>query len=122
MQPGQRLRRVTDGQVGFLALDEVTKQRRVRLDRGTKLGTDQSTVPYSEHLWEPDTAPKLSQDQIRRVCYAADRELRIVRGEYSVKQWIDLRDQERVGWAPPKDAAAVRKQVFAAIGEALTDE
>jgi hypothetical protein len=100
VQSGQRLRRVTDGQIGFLVVDPETKRRSVRLDRGTKLGTDQSTVPYSEHAWEQDHAPKLSADQIRRVCYAADRELRIVRGEYSVKQWIDLKDQERIGWRP----------------------
>ncbi len=57
---------------------------------------------------EEDVEAKLTADQIRRVAYAADRELRIVRGEYSVKQWIDLKDQERVGWRIPADADALR--------------
>jgi hypothetical protein len=108
VQDGQRLRRVTDGQRGFLVIDPETQRKSVRLDRGTKLGTDQSTVPYSVHAWEEDVEVKLTPDQIRRVAYAADRELRIVRGEYSVKQWIDLKDQERVGWRLPADADALR--------------
>ena len=121
MQPGQRLRRVTDGQVGFYALDDQGKKC-VRLDRGTKLGTDQTLVPYSEHAWEPDQVPRLSKDQIRRVCYAADRELRIVKGEYSVKQWIDLTDTERVGWHLPREADAARKALLEAVLGALAGE
>lgn len=114
MQPGQRLRRGLDGQVGFLVIDEAGKKR-VRLDRGTKLGTDQSTVPYSEHVWVPDEAPKITKDQIRRVFYAAVRELRIVRGEYSVKQWIDLRDEDRIGW---KLSEQLRADLLALLAEA----
>jgi len=118
VQSGQRLRRVTDGQIGFLVLDEAGKKR-VRLDRGTKLGTDQSTIPYSEHAWEPDQAPRLTADQILRVCYAADRELRIVRGEYSVKPWIDLKDAERIGWRMPKDADSQRSEAIEALAAKL---
>lgn len=122
MQDGQRLRRVTDGQVGFLVVDQETKRRSVRLDRGTRLGTDQSLVPYSEHAWEPDQEPRFAPEQIRRICYAADREYRITKGEYHVKAWVDLKDQERIGWKLPADAHAARKRLFKAVERALAGE
>lgn len=122
MQDGQRLRRVTDGQVGFLVVDQETKKRSVRLDRGTRLGTDQSLVPFSEHAWEADYEPRFTPEQIRRICYAADREYRITKGEYHVKPWVDLRDHERISWRLPENAIPARGRLMTAIMEALAGE
>jgi hypothetical protein len=115
MQQQQRVRRTTDGQLGFL-IEEDGKQR-VKLDRRTG-----ETVPYHPTTWVPDVAPRLNEAQLSRILYGADRELRIARGEYSVLEWTRMHERDRVGWKLPETADATRQAMSKAIRQVLAKE
>lgn len=115
----QRLRRKTDGQLGFLV--EVDGEKRVRLDRGVKVGADQSTVLYREQEWVPDREVGPNQYQIARLLYAIDREWRMtLGGEYSVPEWVRLDERARVrGFTLPETASGLRRALHDAVKAAL---
>lgn len=118
MRPGQRLRRVGDGQVGFLVEDQGTL--RVRLDRGK---ADKSTVPYRENEWTEDSEPPPNAFQVARLQYAVDREWRLtLGGEFNVPQWRDLKDSQRTGgFKLPEGAHPTRRRLYEAVRKVLAD-
>lgn len=95
----------------------------VQLDRAA----ERLIVPLTERNrteWAPDTRSSLQPMQMARVSYGADRELRIARGEYGVKEWMNLAERDRVAWmqagAPASDAD--RRRLYLAITAALKGE
>lgn len=120
-----RVRRKSDGQLGFLV--DIKGARAVRLDRGTHIMAESRVVPYDANDWEHDKGPRLSPLGVARVCYDADRALRLARGEYGITEWISLQSKSPAAaqaWieGPPADADEGRKKLFAAVVEALADE
>lgn len=115
----QRLRRKTDGQLGFLT--EVDGEKRVRLDRGVKVGADQSTVVYREQEWVPDREVGPNPYQVARLLYAIDREYRMtLGGEYTVPEWTRLDERSRVrGFVLPESATGLRRALHEAVKAAL---
>lgn len=116
MRPGQRLRRVSDGQAGFLVEDQGAI--RVRLDRGK---SDPTTIPFREHEWLEDSEPPPNAFQIARLQYALDREWRLtLGGEFNVPQWRDLKDSQRTGgFKLPAGAHPMRKRLYEAVRKEL---
>lgn len=115
MHIGQRVRNSSDGQIGYLVEGENSRLA-VRLDRKNET----RIVPFNEHTWVPDTAPRLTNMQIARVCYEADAALRVVMGEYGVPDWIALKEPQRLQWLkPPEKADATRLQLYQVITEVL---
>lgn len=117
MQTGARLRSVKDGQLGFLTETE-DGTLAVRLDRRV----DARVVPYVAREWVPDAEAKLTPIQVARVCHDADRAMRLALGEYGVKDWLSLREPERIDWVNkglPKDVPPLRRKVYDAIKKAL---
>jgi len=111
---GQRVRSVTDGQVGFLVETEGGGIG-VKLDRAN----EDRVLPYREGQWRADEAAPLNHIQIARIAYDADRTFRICRGEYKVTEWINLRDADRIAWSKlPKDVAKDPERL--ALYEAIT--
>jgi hypothetical protein len=96
---GQRLRRRTDHQIGFLV--EEDGEQRIRLDRGTTKQSDQSTFPYKPGEWEPAPRVPLDPGQVARCLYDFDRAYRISRGNYSVPEWNSLREETKRVWGRP---------------------
>lgn len=119
MKAGDRVRSATDGQVGFLVEGEGGKLL-VRLDRKS----EDRVVPFHDSLWKPEERARLTSSQIARVCYAADRELRIVRGEYGVPEWQTLTDAARMRslQSPRVPEGDSRADVYAALQKALANE
>jgi hypothetical protein len=121
MPGGQRLRSVSDGQVGFLARDEQGQQV-VRLDRPTGIGAENRTVPYKKNEWQEAPDDPLPPMGIARICYEADKALRHARGEYTIPDWQSIYDRPAGrAWmqGPPKDASDERKKLDAVIRKAL---
>lgn len=113
-QPGQTVKRVSDGQVGRVV--ERDGGLAVRLDRGKA----EIFEPASPATWKPaPAAAPLSRMAVASIAYAATRQLRQVRGEYGVKEWIQLRDADRIKLAeePPTDAE--QRALWEAVFEAL---
>lgn len=116
MHIGQRVRNTSDGQVGFLVESENSRLA-VRLDRKNET----RIVPFSEHTWVPDTAPRLTNMQIARVCYEADAALRVVMGEYGVPDWLALKEPARLAWLkPPANADSTRLELYNTITDLLS--
>lgn len=114
MEIGTRVRRMQDGQVGWLVEHEGRTQ--VRLDRKQQL----LIVPYQEGAWGPDTQPRLENIHKARICYTADRVLREVMGEYGVKDWREMRPEAQLEWLiEPKDADPLRVAMYRAIRKVL---
>lgn len=119
-EPGQRLRRAIDGQLGFL-IQEESGTLMVRLDRGPRY---EQLIPYRRDEWVEDTRRELTSMQIARISYEADRALRIVFGEYGVKEWLALREPEQQRWAgrPQIGSDETRNRLYEAILKALRSE
>lgn len=121
----QRVRSLADGQLGFLV--EQDGKQWVRLDRGTHVGAETRLVPYVKDQWKDDKGPKLPPMGLARVCYDADRALRLARGEYGVPEWIAVHSktpEAARAWmsGPPKAADPARHALYAAVRKALADE
>lgn len=121
----QRVRSTQDGQAGFLV--EQGGRQWVRIDRGTQVTAEQRLVPYDPEAWKHAESDPLSEMGIARVCYDADRGLRLARGEYGIPEWIALHSklpEHARSWlaGPPKDADERRVRLFKAVREALADE
>ena len=93
----------------------------VRLDRGPHM---EQLIPYRTDEWVLDTKRDLTSMQIARIAYDADRALRTVFGEYGVKEWLALREQEHQKWAgkPPIGSDETRNRLYQAIVHALRPE
>lgn len=116
-QDGLRVRSTRDGQLGWLETrDDGVKV--VRLDR-----RDYQSAPWNPSAWKLDRPSPMTDIQIARVVYEADRNLRLVLGEYGVKPWQDLREPDRVSWIagpPPKPAVKpLRRELADAIRKTL---
>lgn len=121
LQPGQLVRRdggvQRDGQRGkVVMLDDGTLG--VQLDRGN----EKLIVPLRENNeWVPDQRRSFQPMQIARISYGADRELRIARGEYGAKDWMNMAERDRVAWmqaGPPRDDEE-RRALYLAVSACL---
>lgn len=113
---GQRLRRASDGQLGFLI--EEDGKHLVKLDRRA----EKLVEPYTPHRWLVDETARLTQHHIAVISYAADRQLREARGEYGCKEFRALPENDRIEWmkhGPPKDADVERWTLWHAVKQAL---
>lgn len=118
MEIGQRVRSTRDGQLGKI-VESAEGGLAVRLDR-----REEMLVPYRPQTWVPDERAKFTAMQIARVAYEADRALRLVMGEYGVKDFVSLKDAERVATmkGPVAPDGSVRRLLFKAVSMALKDE
>lgn len=73
-----------------------------RLDRGVAGFVDLQVVAAD---WEPDpvTRLELTETQVARITYEADRAMRMAAGEPGVKEWISLTDTFRAAWLAQLD-------------------
>ncbi len=116
---GQRMRRRNDGQLGFVVERPADDGGGlgIQLDRRA----EKIVFPYSTQLWAVDEGTRLTPSHVARIAYAADRELRMARGEYGVKEWTAVPEKERMSWMArlPAGADAERVKTYAAIRGAL---
>lgn len=115
MTPGQKVRSTGDGQMG-----EIVEMEGGGL--GVRIDRPQETriVPFHPSKWALHAKVTLGPQQVARICYEADRALRMAKGEYAVKDWLSTTEQARIAFAklgPDKDEDRIR--LFAAINEAL---
>lgn len=115
----QRLRRLSDHQIGFLV--EVEGEKRVRLDRGTHKQADTSTIPYRPEQWEVAPKREFTSLQIARTCYDADRAYRLQCGNYGVPEWKALREEAQRAWMNPPADDPVRTRLYEAITAVMRD-
>lgn len=107
-----------DGQLGRVVVMDDGKLG-VRLDRGATVQIE----PYHPQVWHnEDAPPKLQMMQLARVAYEADRALRVARGEYGAKEWMSMREQDRLAWSQggPPAADVERSRLHAAVVRALS--
>jgi hypothetical protein len=95
----------------------------VQLDRAA----EKLVVPLSERNpteWVPDLRSSLQPMQIARVSYGADRELRMARGEYGAKEWMNLGERDRLAWMQggPSDKDPDRRALYLAIVKVLVGQ
>lgn len=112
MRAGDRVRNLGDGQIGWLAEGDDGRMA-VRLDRPA----EKRTVPYQPGQWAIDADMRLTPMQIARIAYESDCALRAVQGEYGVRSWVSLKDQERQPWLRglPAGANEARRKLHAAV-------
>ena len=119
--PGKQVRSRNDGQIGFIV--EWTDPRTGKPGLGVRLDRKQENIvrPYHEGMWEVVVRPPLTPLQVARVAYQADCALRSARGEYSVKDWRDLKEDARISFVEglPPGADEERKAVWAGVKEAV---
>lgn len=108
MHIGQRVRNVTDGQIGFLVTTSAGTC--VKLDRASQ----DIIIPYSPHVWLNADKPPLNEVQVAQVAFAADQALRRVNGEYNVDEWISLSDKDRIDFITngPRTTDESRKKLY----------
>lgn len=113
--PGARVRSTLDGQLGYIVEQE--GRLWVRLDRRG----ENRLLPYHEQQWTADKEPPLTAIQIARIAHDGDRAWRLVHGEYGLKEWMSLREEERHAWlkGPPEGADPRRLRLYAAVKGAL---
>lgn len=111
------MRSRNDGQLGFLVQVE-SGVLMVRLDRGPRV---EQLVPYRPDDWVEDTRRILTPMQVGRIAYESDKALRTVLGEYGVKDWISLRDNDQHKWVnhPPLGSDETRNKLYTAVVAAL---
>lgn len=122
LEIGQAVRRKggpgADGQRGHVIQMEDGRLG-VQLDRVA----EKLVFPLDEnnHVWALETRSRLQPMQAARVAYAADRELRMARGEYGAKDWMSMSEPDRVAWmqrgAPGTDHD--RRRLYELIKELL---
>lgn len=107
------VRSVNDGQLGTVVQHE--GRTMVRLDRGK---TEQH-LPYVASMWMAVERQSLQPMQVARVCYEADRALRISRGTYGISDWQTLKQPDQIAWLNPPSKGDERAELYAAIRKAL---
>lgn len=121
MMDAQRrwVRSAVDGQLGYLVEDGGGV--RVRLDRPR----EEIYKRYDPHQWpDAEDTRDLSKMQIARITYEADRAYRLACGEAAsvVKDWISMKDEERIQWLKRGRAMPpVRHNLRAAIEGVIGD-
>lgn len=109
MRNGDRVQARSDGQLGFLEEDE-SGALIVRLDRPAQA---RQVVPYDASNWLPARQERFTNLQVSRICYASDREIRLVRGEYGVPGFHEMKDQQRQKMLNgPVNADDLRREIW----------
>lgn len=117
---GTRVKSVTDGQIGHVV--KTTSGLAIRLDRKAQ----EVIVPYDIHRWVHMDEVALTNYQVARVAYAADRALRQARGTYKVADWESLREAEKLDFIAKgpqsldeDDALEERMELFVKVVKTL---
>lgn len=112
MRVGAKVRHAVDGQLGVLT-ESPSGALMVLLDRPA----ERREVPFRADQWQVAPDERLTPLQVARVAYACDAALRSVRGEYSLPDWIGLKDHQRLPWIQglPSGADATRTRLYEAI-------
>jgi hypothetical protein len=104
-----------DGQIGWL--EETSQGLMVRLDRPAQA---RQVVPYQAQEWLPAKQERFTSMQVARICYALDREVRIVRGEYGLAEFGSMKDQARQKLLNgPGNPDVLRRQLYDLVKAAL---
>lgn len=118
---GTRVKSTSDGQIGYVV--KTSSGLAIRLDRKAN-----TIVPYDLHRWVEMDEVSVTNMQMARVAYDADRALRQVQGEYKVPEWICLGESAKIdfmnkGPAIEEDGhGEARLRLFVAVIKALRDK
>lgn len=116
---GAAVSRVSDGQRGRVVMHEGRKLIRIDRPPATK-GMDDPLVPLDLNLWErSDERPPLGKMQIARIQWDAVKSLRRCRGEYGVRDWESVSDDDRATFAALPPLEPEQRRVWEAVRTAL---